>query len=651
MPQEQQNKKEFVDFLLESDTTDAVKNLSEALIYAMNRKIKEKIEDISERNEKVLDDLNKKLSEAENHVIRELSKIDDVLGVYETNPVTGKKVRHGGKLEEARKKVREIEQKWRSALRRTKPLEKSGHNYQIEKDKLDMMEKSNAKRYYVFEQEEKVEALRPKYEEWQKLLQEADELWDQLQEAKDEVTELERVETSFKTVPKELIEDDRDLPVETNDTLGHYITTHWGAKVKKLKNQIDYVTNLTVDSASPEVVQKFQNAFNQEAAQLLFFACIKILRTETNASFFDNFELSEDQKNEFIEWLMRGMPKNLIDQFNPFLAFLDESAQYNNLKKEVIVNYKSTDYVEIVDDGSGTPKKILDLSKIDPKEVVKMFSAFVTKHFVTACKYAMKEMKRKRATYESEYMESDSDDEHDRQNSKSDRMMDGDGSISTYDFRQNENLDDSTVSYWMDMKSYLFQNINDMAQDALFSMRDNLPDQAFLQKISESAALEETKKIYRKLISYVDREITSSRKIGNLLKEILLQSIGGAGNDKELVIEYNCIYAAFQLYIYKYMIEAEEKSIKKNGKFENSEIYLERLQTKMENAQVMLNDPDLENFSTFKASQKAKVDRKVEFLMDATLTNGKEKSDGSNPKFTDGSGKSNNFIIDGTQFR
>ena len=155
--------------------------------------------------------------------------------------------------------------------------------------------------------------------------------------------------------------------------------------------------------------------------------------------------------------------------------------------------------------------------------------------------------------------------------------------------------------------------------------------------VTEPKAIEEVKKIYRKLISAASVELSNGRPISGKLKNILLVALGGAGNYDELEIEFNAIYAAFELYMYKFMIASEEANRDDAGgwRTKRNDRVLERLKEKRDDAQQKLNDLDLADyaFNACKSIQDARMEDKINFLLN------------NSPK-TDGSGKDNHFIID-----
>ena len=624
---------EQVEFELDSNDILVIRNLADQLANEMKVEIKNSIQRMANEHEKILDDLNSELSFAEQKMATELGKIDDALGGYkeitDENGVVKKKIRMGGTLKEAQQAVKDAERDFNNAMREANVLEKKSHAYEIEKEKLDLMDVSkNISRVEYNLQKEKVDSMKKFYDDHENAMKKVDECYRKLQDAENELSRQEDIVESFKHVGEEHLELDRDTAEKTNDNLGHYISTHWGAKVSRLKKIIGMISNLTMKGYdNPEIIQKFQNAFGQKTADIIFNGFIKTIKTVTNQMYFTGFEFSDYDKTEFIDEALHEMPRDMPKGYNPFFAMLGNE-----------------NYVTEITDPDGQQIKILDLGKVSPEDIAANYSAFVIKHFDTACRYALKKFKEKRDFVVPDWEEGNND-EDDEGFSKSDRSRMNTSDEDEYSslpgsssnaYNPNK-VDQQTQDFWKEMSAYMLLHIDDMAQDATIAMRDYLPKKAYFLMIPEQKAIQEITNVYRKLIETADDELSNGRPISRKLKNILLYALGGSGNYDELEIEFNAIYAAFELYMYKFMIESEEANRDDaNGwRSKRNDRVIERLRQKMNEAQMKLNDPELADyaFNACKSLNDSRMEDRINFLL-------------SDHKTTDGSGKYNNFIID-----
>ena len=633
-------------FELRTDDVMMIRSLVDALVTKERQVIKENIEEISNKNEEILNKLNDELIETKEKIERELSKIDDVLGKSVIKDKDGnlitkekyeelskqidfdkknyKKIREdNGKLKEAQRKVKDLEKKFDLAMHQANITEKKYHAYLMAKEEYDLESSS------MYSDERKLKDLQEKmdkYEdtyldhiEWQK---NSEDIYDELQDAKNELSEIEDRVESFKHVDDEHLELDRDSSSKTDDNLGHYISTHWGAKQKRLENLIKLMTGLVIKNNTNEKITEFQNAFNQNVKNIIFNNFIKTIKSVTNQMFFSGMEFSKDNRDEFIEYMLRGMPYDLPEHFNPFYSILKDGRA-----------------VDIINDGEGINAKVLDLDKVSPSDISTNFCQFVSKHFDTACRMALKHFKDKRDNIVEDYEFSNNDDESDGF-SRIEKKLQTDEDYSfgrDGDYNNPNRLDPSTVDFWSELKLYMLQNSNEMAKDAAIAMRDYLPKKAYIQMLPEARAIAEVQNVIKKLINAADQELRNGRPIAKKLKDILLLALGGAGNFEELEIEFNSIYATFELYMYKFMIEQEEKNRNEGDAYtrRNRSRYIERLKDKRDDAQRKLNDPELADYA-FNACVNIKNTRlndKINFLL-------------NNKRTTDGSGKDNSFIID-----
>lgn len=632
-------------FELRSDDIMVIRSLADSLVSRERQVIKDNIEEVATKNQEVLDKLNDELVKVKERISTELAKIDDVLGEtvivnksgdkitkeeYEKILVEHpemkreyKKIRETtGRLKEAQRKVKELEKKFDLAMHQANISEKKYHVYLMAKEEYDLISTSiNPDQKKMQDLQDRMDKYEDTYNdhiEWQKKSEDA---YAELQEAKNELSAIEDKVESFKHVGEEHLELDRDSASKTDDNLGHYISTHWGAKQKRLENLIQMMTGLVIKNNTPEKIAEFQNAFNQNVKDIIFNNFIKTIKSVTNQMFFSGMEFSEDNRDEFVENMLRGMPYDLPEHFNPFFAILKDGSA-----------------VETISDGEGLNAKVLDLDKISPADISTNFCQFVSKHFDTACRMALKHFKEKRENVVEDYEFSNNDDESDGFSKIDKLQIDEDASLGGGGNYNNPNrLDPSTIDFWGELKQYMFSNISDMAKDATIAMRDYLPSKAYIQMLPEAKAIAEVQNVLRRLINAADQELKNGRPIAKKLKDILLLALGGAGNFEELEIEFNAIYAAFELYMYKFMIAQEEKNKSEEGGYsrKNQDDHIEKLKRKRDDAQRKLNDPELADYA-FNACvnvKNSRLNEKIDFLL-------------NNKRTTDGSGKNNSFIID-----
>lgn len=684
------NQREYVEFGRKDEyAAQVMMNLARQLTNAMKSAIPGKIREAENRDKSILlADLAKQLKEVEDKMLRELARIDKINGIYVQRPTKNsegiwvkdsdgnyvldengnkiqavdkngnpmwtnpKMVRSNGLLQNAKEDVRRAENEWKSTLAAMKPLEKSARSYMLLQKSLNVDNIGTLDKMKI---EQDLASLQEKYDKYQELLKKSKEKFEEVVKLRNIRDEYQRESDSFKKIEDENREFDRDSDlVSTNDNLGHYISTHWGGKRARLIKLMAVIKNSTTSSITDEIIKKFQDVFDERNAMILFHSMIAMLERKTNAEFFLNFEFTSLMKDLFIDNVLKAMPSNLVERFNPFYSILLDTwtSLKDDEKKKVIqkklldkdneevknfddfYHFDSTNSVEVSLDAEGRELKKVLLENIDVNEVAKTFNQWIIHHFGTACSQALKVMKEKRNNEVSEFEDSNNSDEDDERSKFDTRGAENEPFPfgRSGDFDDSKDVDNETLQVWNSLKTYLThpKNLNDMALDATLSLRDNLPKMSYLKKLDEASAVQQVKEIYTNLLASANAEFINGRGIGTALEHLLLYSIGGAGNDDEFTITYNIIYTALQLYIYKFMMAKEKEIMEEEGESDRQLTRIEDLQEKVDDAQMKLNDPKLDEKIKFRASvsndKKIKrrsyyypqMDYKVDFLMNST---------------------------------
>lgn len=421
-----------------------------------------------------------------------------------------------------RAEIRSTESKWKSKLDEMSSFQNKAEKYMEEKDSLKNCIPGT--RAYK-EQKERLKAFKQSYDRHRQCVVEADELYSALQELRNSLDRAEEYGMRFKKIPG--VQDD-EL---------HYINVslkNYRDKLLSLKENLDDVTAVGCEENRQRFIDTFSDRKNRDTFAAKVY---NIIQNVVNGAFTNPDEFSDDQKNEFLEYIFKPTEDRETEwrRFNPFAILATNS-----------------DYISDTDDG-----RVFDMSDVPSLDLFRVFCNYAGGHLWTSSHLALDRMKNKRETFIRENQKSDEDDD--------DYSLYDNGAKDTApldekrDWYQNNNsriINQETQDYSAGLKQQLDDEMDAMADTVSESVRNQLSPKSYFNRITPNAARSELKSALQKVLNSVFYELVQGRPIEGRMKNLVKHALGGNNNSEEFEIIYKVMYATLQLHIMQKMKES-----------------------------------------------------------------------------------------------